>query len=483
VVLYQDNWDDFGNKCRFIATLWLSDSKSLALGGVRIAVGDQQYRVKDLPRTLNKLPDAAISLGESIAYYRKLKHGTTAKIRREYLSAMGDIVVRRSRAKPLEGTQIWRDSFMRELSSRHALDRGGYYVGGKVVEMEPPSFRFSMQLPNAIGQHVVNLDFAGSSGLPHRTMLFIGRNGTGKTRALANLAYALMPPQVFRKEIVDNPPEVELDPEPTISRVIAISYNAFDEFPLPAKPAGAPRLVGADYSSRLSYKYCGLRTPDGTINAGEISTMLDEALEPVASSEREDVLQRVLSTLLDAERAKELCDDAEERAAAVGALSAGQRLVAAIFCNIVGFIEERSVLLIDEPETNLHPGLLSSVIAAIEDVLHEFDSYAIVATHSPILLQQVPSKYVRVFTRINDVPGVLNLSVESFGEDLGELSRLALGLADPERDFTDVLARLHEDFGSAKAVEKLFDMPLGIPARAFLYGLDDEIAADADLDE
>jgi hypothetical protein len=190
-----------------------------------------------------------------------------------------------------------------------------------------------------------------------------------------------------------------------------------------------------------------------------------------------------LSTLLDAERAKELCGDAEERAAAVSALSAGQRLVAAIFCNIIGFIEERSILLIDEPETNLHPGLLSSVIAAIEDVLHEFDSYAIVATHSPILLQQVPSKYVRVFTRANDIPGVLNLSVESFGEDLGELSRLALGLADPERDFTDVLARLHEKLGSAKEVEQLFDMPLGIPARAFLYGLDDENAPDADQDE
>jgi hypothetical protein len=265
--------------------------------------------------------------------------------------------------------------------------------------------------------------------------------------------------------------------------VIAISYNAFDEFPLPSKPVKAPRLVGADYSSRLSYKYCGLRTADGTINTGEISKMLDEALEPVASSEREDVLERVLSTLLDAERAKELCGDAETRAEAVSALSAGQRLVAAIFCNIVGFIEERSILLIDEPETNLHPGLLSSVIAAVEDVLREFDSYAIVATHSPILLQQVPSRYVRVFTRSNDVPGVSKLKVESFGEDLGELSRLTLGLADPERDFTDVLTRLHEDLGTAKAVEELFDMPLGIPARSFLYGLDDQNDADADPDE
>jgi hypothetical protein len=321
VVLYQDNWDDFGNRCRFVATLWLSADKSLDLGGVRIAVGDEPYRAKDLPRTLNKLPDGAVSLGESIAYYRKLKHGASPKIRREYLTAMGDIVVRRSRAKPLLDKRIWEKSFMRELSSRHALERGGVYVGGKYEEMASPKFVFSMQLPNAIGRHIVDLDFADSDGLPHRTMLFIGRNGTGKTRALANLAYALMPPQVFSAETVKNPPDVKLEPEPSISRVIAISYNAFDEFPLPSKPVKAPRLVGADYSSRLSYKYCGLRTADGTINTGEISKMLDEALEPVASSEREDVLERVLSTLLDAERAKELCGDAETRAEAVSALS------------------------------------------------------------------------------------------------------------------------------------------------------------------
>jgi hypothetical protein len=62
VMLYQDNWDDFGNKCRFVATLWLAANKSLDLGGVRIAVGDQPYRAKDLPRVLNKLPDGPISL-------------------------------------------------------------------------------------------------------------------------------------------------------------------------------------------------------------------------------------------------------------------------------------------------------------------------------------------------------------------------------------------------------------------------------------
>jgi len=288
-----------------------------------------------------------------------------------------------------------------------------------------------------------------------------------------------MPPEVFVPE--PKSPQTNLDLEPEISRVIAISYNVFDEFPLPAAAPKSTRVVGADYRSRLSYKYCGLRTAKGDTNTSEIKSMLEEALGPVATSEREDVLERILSTLLGPQLAAQLCGKPADRAAAVSRLSAGQRLITAIFCNIIGFVEERSILLIDEPETNLHPGLLSSVITALEQVLHEFDSYAIVATHSPILLQQVPSKFVRVFTRIHDVPGVRQLTSESFGQDLDELSRLALGLADPERDFTHTLAKLFVEHGSAEAVERLFSGPLGIPARAFLYGLEDGSISAADV--
>lgn len=201
--------------------------------------------------------------------------------------------------------------------------------------------------------------------------------------------------------------------------------------------------------------------------------MLNDALAPVAESSREDVLLRVLARLLGENLAGALLTD-EEREDGLSRLSAGQRLVAAIFTNIIGFIEEGSLLLIDEPETHLHPGLLSSVIASLDDVLNEYDSYAIVATHSPVLLQQVPSPFVRIFRRIEDVPIIEPLEIESFGEDLGELSRLVLGLADPERDFTDTLTTLMRRHGSAAEVEALFPDGLGLQARAYLYGLEDD---------
>jgi predicted ATPase len=481
VSLYQDNWDDFGWKCRFIATLHRSKDDEVDLGPVRISVAGEQFRMKDLPIVLRKLPPKCASLGESIAYYRGVGN-LPRRLQSSYLTALRDIVARPKRRERITDANLWEKSFMREASSRHALKRGGIYIRSPVEEVEPPNFRFTMSLSEAAEPHVVNFDFSSQDGLPSRTILLIGRNGTGKTRVLSSLATALMPPQVFSEETLVGMPDSNITPPPSISRVIAISYNAFDEFPLPREPARTPRMLGVAYRSRASYKYCGLRTPEGAINVAEVDRMLREALQPVVESERTDVLQRVLSTLLDSDRARALTsDDDDIRKPAVLALSAGQRLVAAIFSNIVGFIEEGSLLLIDEPETNLHPGLLTSVIAALNDTLREFDSYAVVASHSPILLQQIPNRYVRVFTRDNmDRPEIKVPTFETFGEDLGELARRVLGLADPERDFTHVLNELYKRYGSAEAIRALFPYPLGVPAQAHLYALEEGLNEEMD---
>lgn len=481
VSLYQDNWDDFGWKCRFLATLHRSKHDEVDLGAVRISADGDQFRAKNLPAVRDSLPTRSASLGESIAYYRRIGN-LPGRLKVSYLNALRDIVAKPKRRDRITDNALWEKSFMREASSRHALKRGGIYVGGPVEQVKAPAFRFTMSLDGAAGPHIVDVDFSSHEGLPNRTILLIGRNGTGKTRLLSGLAATVMPPQVFSDETRRRMPQAEITPPPEISRVITISYNAFDEFPLPTEPARTPRLLGVAYRSRASYKYCGLRTPEGTINADEIGRMLGEALEPVVQSERTDVLQRILSTLLDPARAEALTsDDDDTRNAAVDLLSAGQRLVAAIFSNIIGFIEEGSLLLIDEPETNLHPGLLTSVIAALNETLHEFDSYAVVATHSPILLQQVPSRYVRVLTRDNtDMPGIKGLNFESFGEDLGELSRRVLGLADPERDYTHVLDELYKKHGSADAVQALFPFPLGVPSQTHLYALEESLDDESD---
>lgn len=350
VLLYQDNWNDFGFTARFVAELRLSKHERVDLGGMRIAIGIDEFR-SNVPNELTKLPRNAASMGESIAYYTKLRYEVPDAIRKRYLKLMRDIIVDPRRRGLLEGSKLWENSFLREASSRHAIKRAGWYFGQPTEDIEPPVFEFTMKVKGAANEHKLNVNFKDYPELPHRTMLLIGRNGTGKTRCLAGLVSALVPKETLVESTIVRHSQIE--PIPEFSRVIAVSYNAFDEFPRPRQQADAPRASGLKRKSRHSYKYCGLRNERGTISTTEVGAMLNDALEPISDSSREGVLERVLTRLIGSELAAALIDD-DNREDALTKLSAGQRLVAAIFTNIIGFIEEGSLLLIDEPETHLH---------------------------------------------------------------------------------------------------------------------------------
>ena len=186
ISLFQDNWNDFGWKCRFVATLHRDEDREIELGPVRISADGDDFHLKDLPAVLEALPKRSASLGESIAYYRRLRD-LPQKVRSAYVTAMRDIVARPRRRDRLGEGDLWNKCFMRDASSRHAWKRGGYYLGTQFEEVDPPAFDFTMQLQGAARPHSVSFDFSEHNDLPNRITLLIGRNGTGKTRALSAL--------------------------------------------------------------------------------------------------------------------------------------------------------------------------------------------------------------------------------------------------------------------------------------------------------
>ncbi|MFD7630846.1 AAA family ATPase [Streptomyces sp. NPDC059851] len=62
---------------------------------------------------------------------------------------------------------------------------------------------------------------------------------------------------------------------------------------------------------------------------------------------------------------------------------------------LIEHVAERSLVLIDEPESHLHPPLLASFIQTLSRLLTERNGVAVVATHSPpVVLQEVPRSCV-----------------------------------------------------------------------------------------
>jgi len=67
-----------------------------------------------------------------------------------------------------------------------------------------------------------------------------------------------------------------------------------------------------------------------------------------------------------------------------------------ILSEIISNIEENSLILFDEPETHLHPNMIFKLLKVMYSLLDDNNSYLIIETHSPIVLQQIPSKNVQI---------------------------------------------------------------------------------------
>jgi predicted ATP-dependent endonuclease of OLD family len=206
----------------------------------------------------------------------------------------------------------------------------------------------------------------------------------------------------------------------------------------------------------------------------ELKTMLDNAMKAVEREDRTDILRTLVNRLLGEQIAEDFVNESGYRTQVFERLSAGQRFIIAVAADVVGFIEDRSIILFDEPETHLHPGLLSTMIAILHEILREFQSFAIIATHSPILLQQVPRRFVRLMKRRDGKTAIGLPPLETFGEDLGELTRRVLDLAEPEIDFHALIDRLVLEGKTRTEIRAMFERGLPLPVEIYLDSITTE---------
>ena len=152
-------------------------------------------------------------------------------------------------------------------------------------------------------------------------------------------------------------------------------------------------------------------------------------------------------------------------------LSSGHKIVLLTITRLVETLEERSLILIDEPESHLHPPLLSSFIRVLSDLLINRNGVSIIATHSPVVLQEVPKECIWKLRRIGAEAKVDRLEIESFGENVGILTQEIFGLEVTDSGFHKILKELVEKSESYEdAVAKLKGQ-IGLEGKAILRSL------------
>jgi ABC-type transport system involved in cytochrome c biogenesis ATPase subunit len=476
-VLIPDNWDDFSYSTSFDVIVCKNRSSIVMEGTVKILQAKSTKYANDekstsVPNEFESLSEIYCSLGQSISYYEDLlKAGPN--IYKPYFAALRDCVFDKSIGVLFSDLTGFNTSLLRFSEAAKVFNEADELFTA-VKATRNFKFTFECKLPHATNPHGVEFDFSEQpSGLNRMTVL-IGRNGTGKTQYLAALARAIsgltIKTDSFRPA------------RPSFSRVIAVSYSVFDDFTRPRSD-----------EKTFSYKYCGVRAPEQKgdekikesgsesvhskseahfLSQGELRKRLGESMKIIRELERGQQWRDILAILLE-------CDEIQlaegfnlqpQRLSLYDRLSSGQRILASVVTEIVAHIMPESLILFDEPELHLHPDVFSALARALDKLLREFDSYTIVATHSPLLLQETVSRQVRIFRREGNTSIISTLGVESFGENLTTITQEVFEASGSKNNFKDYLKSLASEHTYEEVVEMF---PLGMPlqARAFLKTL------------
>lgn len=73
-------------------------------------------------------------------------------------------------------------------------------------------------------------------------------------------------------------------------------------------------------------------------------------------------------------------------------LSSGHKNTLLTIAILIDLVEEKNLVLLDEPEEHLHPPLVSAFIRALSNLLIYRNGVGIIATHSSVIVQEVPKK-------------------------------------------------------------------------------------------
>lgn len=499
VTLTQDNWDDYGYKTTYDATLHVSGDEQIDLGNVKILHERQTSGYGPLPQEpFEQLSPEFCSLGGDLDYYERIfKRGRS--FYRAYLRGLRDVTFNdevRARFEDLEGYKV---SLLRFSGAERTIADAT-----KLFQRDAPvqkrrgtgfTVRFKTQVAEEANSFTIDFDFRRKGPLPHRMNALIGYNGTGKTRLLSNLAIVASGfGYSTKEELLAKRAGRFVGTPPPFKTVVVISYSAFDTFVIPGKTAQEKDKL-QDEGAIFGYVYCGLREIAGEVDDGferrqtyrlrtpdEVEVEFLSALKRVRDAGRQDALLDILKPLLrDASFQRigltKLYHDREKESLAelFRSLSSGHKVVLKIVTELTAYIggSEPSLVLIDEPETHLHPPLLAALLKSVRACLDHFDGYAVVATHSPVVLQETPSRYVHVLKRIGDQTRATSASIETFGESIGVITQEVFNLDDGSTDWHDTLQAVAARRSLAE-IEELFDRRLGFAARSYVVSVQDD---------
>lgn len=499
VLLVTDNWNDhFIWVTQFYAVVVAADGRRFDIGQLKIGNSDmtQENAVtrKLLASPFPQLTDGWFSIGQAENYYEALNN-LGAEYRDWFLAALRDCardltLLERHKSEPVMQRSLLRDIDMDRVRNRfHRLAQGNVALTSFAFRFEFPADPLSPTDPPTL-----NFQVRLGAQPPTNVHAIIGRNGVGKSRCFDFLARAFLglpAPDGTSPGILGPLSIAPLDFDQKghgFAGLVTVAFSPFEKY--------GP-LVKERKDLAVRYDYVGLiresaeERPQGDDPEEEIAPLTIKSQPELAadflagisacrSGPRRDRWAKALRALetdplFEEAEISAIVDDEtdgwEKRARRLFRnLSSGHSIVLLIITKLVELVEEKSLVLIDEPEGHLHPPLLSAFVRALSDLLNDRNGVAIIATHSPVVLQEVPRSCTWILNRSGRSSRADRPLIETFGENVSILTHHVFGLEVVQTGFYRLVSEAVAT-GGYLAVRDQFGDRLGGEARGLARAL------------
>ena len=441
-----------------------------------------------IPEKFECLSDDFFSLGQDVDYYKAMMEiaederniifialQDVAKNNELYVQALKEEVMTRSLMRSTGPRKV-------EIQFRAVLNGG--------AELTP--YKFTYRAANTQGScsDPIQLDFEVMPGAAPPTNIHVltGRNGVGKTHLLNGMTRALVSSGTsiekdgafwFKASDFDFLSEAK----ETFANLVSVTFSAFDDFLSIYEAPNAQQAI-------IGYTNVGLRKQVShdeeqlviTQDIESLSSDFAESARICSRGVRRNRWNRALKTLetdslfreIEIANFAEIVGEEtfiEEMKKIYKRLSSGHKIVLLSITKLVELVEERSLVLMDEPEAHLHPPLLSAFVRALSDLLTDRNGVAIIATHSPVVIQEVPASCVWKITRHGRSSTAEKPDIETFAETVSVLTREIFGLEVDRSGFHKMILEFVKEEKTFKSVMNRFDGEIGAHGQALIRAM------------
>ncbi len=468
IVLTYDNWNDYGFYVLFRATYYNAQGASIYLGELKIAELGQSKDVKSvdiLPHTFKKLDKRFVSLWQSAGAYEEVKK-VEEENEEEIFKSLNDLALEPDKIDEYILIEVVSTALFRGIPPQtckeqfHRIANGGDILTSYIFNY--------IERYGVDGINDFNIEFSVTpkSLPPTNIHVLIGPNGVGKTRLLNKIVDATAA-DIIQAECAMDSNSIVFSTKTHFASMVHVSFSPFDVHTNGIKTSyysfignDNKEIENGDVSKRLrkKFSYC----LESCARSQEKVELIDEAVK---------LLRKSFAIVgYEIERLRDLMleESKSEREKWFNELSSGHKAILTIIICCIDQMQEKSLLVMDEPENHLHPPMISALIRVLSQILIRKNAVAIIASHSPVVVQEIPKSCVWIINRPGTYMNAHRPSLETFGTNVGVLTNEIFKYEVDKTGFQKMLSDAVEKYNSYEEILNVFNYQLGDEARSIL---------------